>query len=71
MWKDFIKEKFEEKFPVQFEGCRENPFMFLQSDKSCIAYNSHLGATCTFRYLKENEYSLEISVHPVKGGKRR
>lgn len=71
MWKDFIKEKFEEKFPTQFEGCRNNVFMFMQSDHSCVVYNSQIGATCSFKYLKENEYSLEIRVKPVKGRNRR
>ena len=62
-WRNYIREKFEEKFPVQFEGCRESPFFYMHTDKSCSAYNKHLGAVCTFKYISEREYSLEISVN--------
>ena len=60
--RELIKEKFEEKFPVQFEGCRNQPFTFLFKDHECYAYNEHLKAVCTFRYLDERDYSLEIRV---------
>ena len=60
--RDVIREKFEEKFPVQFEGCRNQPFIFNARDHECIAYNEHLRAVCTFKYLNERDYSLEIKV---------
>lgn len=63
---EFIREKFEEKFPVQFEGCRNNPFTYILKDGSCSAYNNHLEATCTFRYRNEHEYCLEISINRNK-----
>lgn len=64
--REFIREKFEEKFPVQFEGCRNNPFTYILKDGECIAYNDHLAAVCSFRYKNEQEYSLEISVRRKK-----
>lgn len=70
MIKDFIKEKFEEKFPVQFEGCRNQKFFFDLREGSCMAYNEHLGAVCTFKYKNEKDYSLEISVKPTKQGRK-
>lgn len=69
MWREFIKEKFEEKFPVQFEGCRNQKWFFIQHDNCCVAFNEHLKAVCTFTYKNEKDYSLEISVKPRKDKK--
>lgn len=59
--RELIKEKFKEKFPLQFELCKDEPFYFNLSDHSCTVRYPQLGAFYTFKYNGEKDYSLTVS----------
>ena len=63
MWRKMIQEKFEEKFPDYYKGCKDEKWYFIQSDHLCCVFNTELEKVCTFTYKNEDEYSLEISRH--------
>ena len=66
MWRELIRSKFEEKFPLIFENCKDQKFLFLQSDKSCVTYDPTMGATVTFKYAGEKDYGIDISANRTK-----
>ena len=58
--RDYLREKFKEKFPKEYEDCKYENTTF-NSDKSLMVFNPKISALCTFKFINDQNYSLEVT----------